>query len=197
MWGSVTPQIQKGRTCRGVKRSEKRCEKMKDSCSSISKLLEKYFDQEVTDKERVLVEGHLQGCPACRDALKSLEGLSTIIRVPVEEAIQKEYFPWVWQKIEREIRLQKKLTWWQSLRFWIDISPLFRRKVWIPAVATVVILLFITAQIILKKTPSYADASVVEYVESQTDNVMVYDLEKAKVTVIWVFDEPAKDQTTL
>ena len=198
MWGSVAPQMfQKSRTRRGVKRSEKRCEKMKDSCSSISKLLERYFDQEVTDKERVLVEGHLHGCPACRDALKSLEGLSTIIKVPVEEAIQEEDFPWVWQKIEREIRLQKKLTWWQSLRSWIDISPLFRRKVWIPAVATVVVLLFITAQIIFKKTPSYPDASVVEYVESQTDNVMVYQLEKPKVTVIWLFEGPEREQTTM
>ena len=165
------------------------------SCSSVSKVLEKYFDQEVTDKERVAVEDHLHSCPACQDALKSQEELSTIIRVPVEEAIQKEDFPWVWQKIEREIRLQRKLTWWQSLRSWLDVSPLLRRKVWIPALATVVVLLFITAQIIFKKTPSYADASVVEYVESQTDNVMVYNLEKAKVTVIWVFDEPAKDQT--
>ena len=169
---------------------------MKDSCSSISKLLEKYFDQEVTDKERVVVEGHLHSCPACQDALKSLEELSTIIRVPVEEAIQKEEFPWVWQKIEREIRLQKKLTWWQSLRSWFDVSLLLKRKVWIPALATVVVLLFITAQIVFNKTPSYADASVVEYVESQTDTVMVYSLEKAKVTVIWVFDEPAKDQPT-
>ncbi len=168
---------------------------MENSCSSISKLLEKYFDLEVTDKERNLVEGHLHGCPACRDALKSLEELSTYIRVPVEEAVQKEDFPWVWQKIEREIRLQKKLTWWQSLRAWIDVSPLFRRKVWIPAMATVVVLLFITAQIIFRATPSYPDASVVEYVESPTDNVMVYQLEKPKVTVIWVFDEPAKDQT--
>ena len=169
---------------------------MKDSCSSISKLLERYFDREVTDKERVLVEGHVQGCPACRDALKSLEELSTFIKVSVEEAVQKEDFPWVWEKIEREIRLQKKLTWWQSLRSWIDISPLFKRKVWIPAVATVVVLLFITAQIIVRKIPSYPDVSVVEYVESQTDNVMVYQLEKQKVTVIWVFDEPAKDPTT-
>jgi len=170
---------------------------MKDTCSSISKLLEKYFDQEVTEKERLLVEGHLRDCPACRDALKSLENLSTFIKAPVEEAALKEEFPWVWQKIEREIRRpQEKLTWWQSLRSWLDVSPLFKRRVWIPAVATVVVLLFITAQIVFKKTPSYPDVSVVEYVESQTDNVMVYQLEKQKVTLIWVFDEPAKDQTT-
>jgi len=169
---------------------------MKDSCSSISKLLEKYFDREVTDEERVLVEGHLDGCAACRDALRSLEELSTFIKVPVEEAAQEEDFPWVWQKIEREIRSPEKLTWWQSLRSWMDVSPLFKRKVWIPAAATVVVLLFITAQIIFKETPSYPDVSVVEYIESPTDNVMVYHLEKPKVTIIWVFDDPAKDQTT-
>ena len=169
---------------------------MKDSCSSVSKLLEKYFDQEATDKERVFVEGHLQDCPTCGDALRSMEELRTLIKLPVEEAAQKEDFPWVWQKIEREIRLQKKLSWWQSLRPWLNIFPLFQKKVWIPAVATVVVLLFITAQIILKKTPSYPDASVVEYVESETHNVMVYDLEKAKVTVIWLFEGPGEEAPT-
>jgi hypothetical protein len=167
---------------------------MKDSCFSVSKLLEKYFDQEATDKERVFVEGHLRDCPTCGDALRSMEELRTLIKVPVEEAIHKEDFPWVWQKIEREIRLQKKLTGWQSLRPWLNISPLFQRKVWIPAVATVVVLLFITTQIILKKTPSYPEASVVEYIESETNNVMVYDLEKAQVTVIWLFEESAKER---
>jgi anti-sigma factor RsiW len=169
---------------------------MKDSCSSVSTLLEKYFDQEVTDEERFLVEGHLQDCPGCRDALKSMEELSTLMRVPVEEAVQKEDFPWAWQKIEREIRLQKKRTWWQSLRSWLDVTPLLKRKVWIPAVATVVVLLFISTEIIFKKTPSYPDVSVVEYVESQTDNVMVYQLEEQKVTVIWLFEGPEEERTT-
>jgi len=103
----------------------------------------------------------------------------------------------VWQKIEKEIRLQKKLTPWQSIRSWLDVSPLFRRRVWIPAAATVVVLLFITAQIILRKTPSYPDVSVVEYVESETDNVMVYQSEKQGVTVIWLFEGPEREQTTM
>ena len=166
---------------------------MKDSCSSISRLLEKYFDQEPTDKERLLVESHLQDCTACKGALKSMEELRTAIKVPVEEALQKEDFPWVWQNIERQIRLQEKLTWWQSIRSWLDISILFKRKVWIPAVATAVVLLFITTQIIFKNTSSYLDASVVEYVESESNNVMVYDLEKAKVTVIWLFEGPEEE----
>ena len=169
---------------------------MKNSCSSVSTFLEKYFDQEVTDEERFLVEDHLQDCPGCRDALKSMEELRTLMSAPVEEAVRKEDFPWVWQKIEREIRSQKRRTWWQSLRSWLDVTPLFRRKVWIPAVATVVVLLFISTGIILKKTPSYPDGSVVEYVESQSDNVMVYQLEEPKVTVIWLFEGPEEERTT-
>jgi anti-sigma factor RsiW len=169
---------------------------MRNSCSSVSMVLEKYFDQEVTDEERFLVEGHLQGCPACRDALKSMEELRTLMRVPVEEAVRKEDFPWVWEKIEREIRLQEKRTWWQSLRSWLDVTPYFRKKVWIPAVATIVVLLFITTQVIFKKAPSYQGASVVEYLESPTYNVMVYQLEEPKVTVIWMFEGPEEEHTT-
>jgi hypothetical protein len=122
-----------------------------------------------------------------------MEELRTLIKVPVENAAQKEDFPWVWQKIEREIRLQENQTWWQSLRSLLDLSPLFRKKVWIPAAATIMVLLFITTQIYFKKIPSYSGASVVEYVESETNNVMVYDLEKAKVTVIWLFEEPEEE----
>jgi hypothetical protein len=170
---------------------------MKDSCSSISKLLEKYFDQEVMDKERLLVEGHLQDCPACQDALESMKELRTLIKVPVEEAVQKEDFPWLWQKIERGIRLQQNQTWWQSLRSWLDVSPFFKKKVWIPALATIMVLLFITTQIYFKKIPSYSGASVVEYIESETNNVMVYDLEKARVTVIWLFEGPEEEPATI
>ena len=169
---------------------------MNNSCSSVLTLLEKYFDQEVTEEERFLVEGHLQGCLGCRDALSSMEELRTLIKAPVEEVVRKEDFPWVWQKIEREIRLEKKRTWRSSLRSWLDATPLFRRKVWIPAVATLVVLLFITAQVFLKKTPSSQGVSVVEYLESPTCNVMVYQLEEPKVTVIWMFEGPEEEHTT-
>lgn len=162
---------------------------MKNSCFSVSKLIEKYFDQEVTDKERFLVEDHLQGCPICQDKLTSMEGLRTLIKVPIEEATQQEDFPWVWQKIEREIRSHEKVTWWQSLRSWLDLSPLLKKKVWIPAVATSLVLLFITTQVLFKKTPSYSEASVVEYIESETHNIMVYESEKTKMTLIWLSEE--------
>jgi hypothetical protein len=166
---------------------------MKDLCSSVSKLLEKYFDQEVTQKERSLVERHLLGCPTCRDALKSMEGFREMIKAPVEEAVQKEDFQWVWQNIQREIRLRERPTVWETVRSWLDISPLFQRRVWIPVVATMVLIILISTPLLFKKTPSFPGPSVVEYVESQTHNVMVYQSEKSKVTVIWLLEGPEKE----
>ena len=163
---------------------------MKNSCSSVSRLLDRYFDHEATKKERIFVERHLTRCSDCQERLNLMEGLRASLRKPVEEALEKETFPWVWEKIEREIRLGKRPSWRESLRSWLDMTPLLRRKVWIPAVVTAVIFILVTAPILFKKSPSYLERSVVEYVESQTYNVMVYESEKAKVTVIWLFEGP-------
>jgi hypothetical protein len=165
---------------------------MQKLCPQVSKLLEKYFDQEVTDKEKLLVEGHLQVCPACLDVLRSMEELRTLIKAPVEAAVEEEDFPWVWPKIEREIRSQKKPTWLQSLRSRLDVSPFFKKKVWIPAGAALIVLLLITFQLIFKETPSYSGLTSVEYLESEDYNVMVYQPEKPGVTVIWLFEGPEK-----
>ncbi len=165
---------------------------MKDSCSSVSKLLEKYFDQEVTDKERSFIESHLRDCLTCQGELRSMEKLRDLVKPPIEEAVREEELYWVWQKIKREIQLRERSTWWESLRSWLDISPLFRRRVWIPVAATMVILI-IMVPLLFKKITSYPGPSVVEYIESQTYNVMVYESENTKVTVIWLFEEPEKE----
>ena len=166
---------------------------MNHRCSSVSNLLEKYFDQEVTDDERTLLEGHLPDCPACRETLHSMERVRNLIQSPVEEAVETENFPWVWQKIEREIRLKEKPTLWESFRSWLDITPLFKRRVLIPAVVAIAILVFVAAPLLFKKSTSYPGPSVVEYVESQAYNVMVYELEDSKGTVIWLFEGPEKE----
>jgi anti-sigma-K factor RskA len=169
---------------------------MKESCSAISKLFEKYFDQEVTDEEKSVVETHLLDCQACQEVLRSMEELRNLVRAPVEEAVQKEDFQWIWQKIERGIRLEERPTFWETLQSWLQISPLFQRKVWISAVVVVAIILIITIPMFFKKTPSLLDQSVIEYVESQTHNVMIYESENKKVTVIWLFEGLAKENSS-
>jgi anti-sigma factor RsiW len=161
---------------------------MKDSCSALSELLEKYFDQEVTDEEKSLVDAHLVDCHACRDLLRSMEKMRDLVKAPVEEASGKEDFQWVWQKVERGLRREEKPAFWETLQRWLQIPPLSKKRVWIPAAAMAMILL-ITLSLFFKKNPSYQSVSVVEYIESDTNNVMVYESEDSKVTVIWLFDE--------
>ena len=119
-----------------------------------------------------------------------------MMRTPVEEAVQKEDFPWVWQKIGRGIQLEERPNWWKSLRSWLGMTPLHKRRVWIPAVAAMAILILIVTPLLFKKTSSYPGPFVVEYVESQTNNVMVYESEKEKVTVIWLFEGSEMESPT-
>jgi predicted anti-sigma-YlaC factor YlaD len=168
---------------------------MKDSCSSVSKLLEKYFDREATEKERSSVESHLPGCPACQDTLKRMEKFRDWMKIPMEEALQEDDFEQVWQKIHRNIRSKKETFWREYLRSWLDFSQLFQKRVLIPVAATA-ILVFVTTSLLLKEPPFYTDLSVVEYVESQDCNVMVYESEKPRVTVIWLFEEPEQGESS-
>jgi len=167
---------------------------MKDSCSSLSGLLEKYHDQEVTDRERLLVEGHLSECSACRNLLSGMVELGNLLKIPVREAAEKEDFHWVWQKVKREIRERDRSTWRESLRSWLDVSPLLRKRVWVPALAaTLVILSLIAVPVVMRENTSLVKLSPVEYVESQDYNVMIYEGEKGNVTVIWLFDGPDEE----
>jgi len=159
---------------------------MKDSCSSVSRLLEKYFDQEATSKERALVEAHLAGCPACQDALKWMGHCRDSLKVPIETALQKEDFERSWQNIRREIQIREKSSWRESIQSWLELSGLFRKKVWVPAVAVAAILVLLTTQVFFEEA-SFVALPDVEYVDSSY-NVMVYPIERGKITVIWLFE---------
>jgi anti-sigma factor RsiW len=159
---------------------------MTDPCSSVSTLLEKYHDREVTEQEKSLVEKHLTGCPVCREIVTEMEQIGKLLRAPVQEAAEREDFAWVWQKVQRGIR--QKTTRWSSLRSWIGLPSLLQKKVWVPALATAVLVLsLILGPAIVREYSSPPRVSAVEYVESPDYNVMIYEGEKGNV-VIWLFD---------
>jgi hypothetical protein len=167
---------------------------MKHLCSSVSELLEKYVDQEVTDQEKTLVEAHLLDCSSCRDDLKSMEEISNVMKVPLEVMARQEDFDRVWLKIKREIRSEEKRSWWEVFRSWLGLPVLHQKRVWIPAVAAILVLIFVTVPLLLKKNPSLPVDFGVEYVESKTNNVMVYEVEPT-VTVIWLFEGDEEEAT--
>jgi len=168
---------------------------MKHLCSSVSELLEKYVDQEVTDQENTLVETHLLDCSSCRDDLKSLEELSNVMKVPLGEMGREEDFDRAWLKIKRGIRSEEKRSWREIFRFGLGLPVLHQKRVWIPAVAAILVLIFVTVPLLMKKSPSLPVDFGVEYVESKTNNVMVYEVGPT-VTVIWLFEGTEEEATS-
>lgn len=167
---------------------------MKNLCLS-PKLLERYFDEEVSPEERTLVENHLTGCSNCQERLKFMRALREALKEPVEMALEKETFPWIWEKIEREIQKEPESSWWEMIRLRLNTLPIFQKRVWIPALATLMVLLLVSTQILFKKIPSYSEGTVVKYIESSSD-VMIYQLEKPKVTIIWLFEESENEASS-
>lgn len=162
---------------------------MRKDCSSISKLIDKYFDRETSQRENEVVEQHLRECAACRERLKFMDEIKVALQRPVLEASEKETFPWVWEKIEKGIKVRPRWTLWESIKREFEITPLIKKKIWIPAavMASLFFLLFFPG--LFKKNSSSPPLPVVEYIESKTNNVMIYELENVKVTVIWLFEE--------
>ncbi len=161
---------------------------MKEPCSSLSEMVQRYFDREVTAREKALVEDHLRDCPSCRNALGSMEQIRRLMAIPAEDVAREDDFGRVFTKVKREIRTEKSRSWWENFRVRVFSGLVLPKKVWVPAVAAVVLLLAATP-FFFKKSPSYPDATVVEYIESDTNNVMIYESEKGNTTVIWLIEE--------
>lgn len=170
--------------------------KMRKNCSSVSKLIDKYFDQEISQRDQEVVEKHLKECPVCLERLKFMGEVKVALQRPVMEATEKETFPWIWEKIEREIRFTPRWSLWGSITRGLGIPPLIRKKIWIPATAVAILFLLLFFPSLFKKKSSHFPLPVVEYVESKTNNVMIYELENTKVTVIWLFEESEIDSST-
>ena len=116
------------------------------------------------------------------------------MRVPVESLPGAGDFDRVWMKVRREIQREASPRGWESLLSWFNLSSLFRKKVWIPAAAALSLLLVLVFSPRLKETPSIPVQYGVEYVESKTNNVMVYEVGPA-VTVIWLFEGDEEEAT--
>ncbi len=168
---------------------------MKNSCASISNLIERYFDREATDEERSLVEAHLLGCSTCQRTVSQIEKIRELTGVPAEEIAREEDFDRVWIKVKREIQQEERHPLLETLRSHFNLSTFLQKKVWVPAFVAVMLLIFIAAPRFLKKSPSLPGEFGVEYLESETNNVMVYELEPSKVTVIWLFEGPETGST--
>jgi anti-sigma factor RsiW len=160
---------------------------MKGACSLSAELLERYMDSEMTDRERGVVETHLAECPSCSELLRSMMEFSAMIKVPAAEHPSNAEYDRLWRHIKNES--QKK----RAPRF--DFLGFLRQRIWVPASAVALVLVIVAASLLFKKTTTVPGRFGVEYVESKTNNVVVYEVEKSNVTVIWLLEGPEEDST--
>ena len=161
---------------------------MKPDCAFPAELLGRYFDRETTEDERVRVEEHLPGCPVCGEILREMDSLQGLLKSSLEkETATAEETGQMWARIEAGIRRKERSLSWRPDWSWLRWRPLTLRNAWIPGLAAAALALIVLVPFLFQ-SPSTPSGSVVEYVESQTHNVMVYEFEKTKVTVIWLLD---------
>lgn len=169
---------------------------MKDRCSAVSTLLERYHDQEVTEEERKEIEEHLSECSSCRDLLSRTAEIAELIKLPIHDSSERADFEKAWVKIRREIQKKEPLPWWISVGEWLRVSLFSWKRAWVPAMAAALIALGLIAGPVLLEDRGTLKVFSVEYVESSNYNVMIYEGEKGNVTVIWLFDPSDEEAPT-
>jgi anti-sigma factor RsiW len=55
-------------------------------CAITKRMLSVYLDGELPEGENKRVEGHLTGCPSCRESLERMRAVWSLVDVPVPEA---------------------------------------------------------------------------------------------------------------
>lgn len=162
---------------------------MKDQCSDIKKLLERYYDNERSEKEKMEIDVHLTTCTECKRELKSLQGLSVLIREYGTMAAEEETFEKVWHGVKK--RTGEPVGAGLALptnKVWHSVRLLYK-----PILASAFVVLLMLAWLFYPyKTEELPEAKtglvVVEAVESSPKGVMVFNANDGSVAVIWLFE---------
>ena len=70
----------------------------------IQKKLLRYWDDELSEQEKVKVKHHLESCPECRDALKTVK-LMWVTERPIE---RKNAPPFLWTRIAARLQSERR-----------------------------------------------------------------------------------------
>jgi anti-sigma factor RsiW len=101
------------------------------NCRRCQDALHAYLDHELGAPASVLLKAHLQACPACRQALETLQALRTQLRRPELRVTAPAGFR---QQIQGRLKAEREMAVGQ-------INPGRRRPAWIRAAATVAVVM--------------------------------------------------------
>ncbi len=174
---------------------------MRDQCRHIEGLIERYHDNELSERQREEIENHLSTCIDCKRELESLEGLSVLIREYGSSATEEGTFEKVWYGVREGMR--------DTTVGAIHELPLPRNKVWHSVkllyrpllVAALLVLLVLAWLLYPDKTKELSETKsglvVVESVESSPGGVIVFNTNGGSVAVIWLFEIEEREEEAI
>ena len=141
------------------------------------KLIGRYLDGEVSQKEYARISRHLKDCSTCQKILQDNQSISTVFRDTLKKESSHADFGALETRVLDQIR-QKENPWWKRL-----VKQFSSLRILIPATALTVLVLFFA---IPRSPTTISDPSaIVEAFSGEVSSVMFIETPKSRQTIIW------------
>ncbi len=159
-------------------------------CKQARRFLDRFVDGELADKIASRVEQHAGGCPRCGGYIESTRSIGRAINASgMAVRSQASLSEQEWARLEEAVEKKKRIfieNPFLNLWRWLTFYP---RPVWVSAFAAAALIVALTTTNMLHYGETSLSHPVVEYVESESSQVMVIMPEQSPVTVIWFFEK--------
>lgn len=139
--------------------------------------IDRFFDKELGHDEYAQVRDHIRQCPACQEALRENQALSTLFRSGLDKAVSQANLAGLEEAVLNQIR-KKRAPWWRK-----GIDLFASRKLLVAASAMAAIILFFS--ITRQPAPVSAPSAIVKSFSGDISSVMIIETPKSRNVIIW------------
>jgi anti-sigma factor RsiW len=177
---------------------------MKSTCSKTRQRLERYFDGELSRRQKDRVEDHLAACAPCERHLEALRRTAGAVQSTMRARTADVDFDAVWSGIAPRLDGPKPSIW---ERWNVSIREFFAayKPVLAMAGAAAVIAALVAVPLLLRDDPTrpsqgpelakvQSNECIIESIEASGSTPMVQELQN-QTKVIWMIEEPEDDST--
>jgi anti-sigma factor RsiW len=158
-------------------------------CKQARRFLDRFVDGELADELASRVGQHASSCPDCGGYVESTRSISQAIKTAgMAVRSQASLSEQEWGRLKEALTKKKRIfaeNPFMNLWRWLTFYP---RPVWVSAFAAAALIVALTTINMLHYGEASLSHPVVEYVESESSQVMVIMPEQSPVTVIWLFE---------
>ena len=174
-----------------------------DRCEKYVLLLGRYLDEELSHRQKLRFETHLQTCPTCRAQLDTLRLQGELFREKMNALTSQVDFSGFEESVLRKIQQQTPPSALEQLVFWLREFFYRYRAVWISSLITAAVLAALLIPILRETEPSTQVAQadnelIIDSMKYTGQKAMIFTVSKNNTTVIWLYDfdqaEKPKDE---